>query len=279
MHAAVDAAVAFAEIDGFLETPVKRYSSGMFARLSFGIAASLPADILLVDEILAVGDVAFQRKCYAHLAQLRRAGTTLVFVSHNDWVLKETCERGVLLAHGAVVDVAPIDSLLVTYHGIVDAAGLARGGGGPASLVDLRRVEVFGPDGRDLALHEPFRLEIDVTVDPRAERPVVGVLFADREKRILWASYSDEQGVTLSGSVRLCIDAADLPVLPGPALIQVIAFERGSPAIDGARMLEVTVSGTAPEATWERGFVHVPTQWRVEQAPVVAPAGLRDGRA
>lgn len=98
----LDEIVAFAEIDKFLDTPVKHYSSGMHVRLAFSVAAHLEPEILLVDEVLAVGDVAFQRKCLGKMDDVAKAGRTVVFVSHNMGLLQQLCERGIFLQQGAI---------------------------------------------------------------------------------------------------------------------------------------------------------------------------------
>jgi lipopolysaccharide transport system ATP-binding protein len=98
----LDEIVAFAEIDKFLDTPVKHYSSGMYVRLAFSVAAHLEPEILLVDEVLAVGDMAFQRKCLGKMDDVAKAGRTVLFVSHNMSLLQTLCERGILLQNGSV---------------------------------------------------------------------------------------------------------------------------------------------------------------------------------
>lgn len=98
----LDEIVAFAEIDKFLDTPVKHYSSGMYVRLAFSVAAHMDPEILLVDEVLAVGDVAFQRKCLGKMDDVARAGRTVMFVSHNLGLLQTLCERGIFLEDGTV---------------------------------------------------------------------------------------------------------------------------------------------------------------------------------
>jgi lipopolysaccharide transport system ATP-binding protein len=98
----LDEIVAFAEIDKFLDTPAKHYSSGMYVRLAFSVAAYLEPEILLVDEVLAVGDLAFQRKCLGKMDDVAKAGRTVVFVSHNMGLLQQLCERGIFLQQGAV---------------------------------------------------------------------------------------------------------------------------------------------------------------------------------
>jgi len=97
-----DEIVAFAEIDKFIDTPVKHYSSGMYVRLAFSVAAHLEPEILLVDEVLAVGDISFQRKCLGKMDDVAQAGRTVVFVSHNMGLLQSLCQRGIFLHQGGV---------------------------------------------------------------------------------------------------------------------------------------------------------------------------------
>lgn len=98
-----DQIVAFAEIEKFLDTPVKRYSSGMYVRLAFAVAAHLETDILLVDEVLAVGDMAFQKKCLGRMGEIAKEGRTLLFISHNLASISNLCERSILLAGGKII--------------------------------------------------------------------------------------------------------------------------------------------------------------------------------
>ena len=98
----LDEIVAFAEVDKFLDTPVKHYSSGMYVRLAFSVAAHLEPEILLVDEVLAVGDMSFQRKCLGKMDDVAQEGRTVVFVSHNMGLLQQLCERGIFLQRGTV---------------------------------------------------------------------------------------------------------------------------------------------------------------------------------
>jgi lipopolysaccharide transport system ATP-binding protein len=106
-----DEIVAFAEIDKFLDTPVKRYSSGMYVRLAFAVAAHLEPEILVIDEVLAVGDVRFQVKCIGKMGEVSKSGRTVLFVSHNMGTVLQLCGRGVVLTNGRV-----------TFNGTADAA-------------------------------------------------------------------------------------------------------------------------------------------------------------
>jgi lipopolysaccharide transport system ATP-binding protein len=111
-----DEIVAFSEIENFLDTPVKRYSSGMYVKLAFGVAAHLEPEILLVDEVLAVGDVKFQKKCLGKMREVGRSGRTVLFVSHNIPALEALCTRCILLARGRVKDQGETRSILAQYY-------------------------------------------------------------------------------------------------------------------------------------------------------------------
>jgi lipopolysaccharide transport system ATP-binding protein len=260
----VEQAVEFAELERFATTPVKRYSSGMYARLSFGIAAHLPADILIVDEILAVGDLAFQRKCYAHLAWLRReAGVTLMFVSHNDWVLKETCERGVLLSHGRVVAEGPVGMLLDQYHATPLSGEKVESSG--ANVV-VGAIDTVPAGVRTVPLHGSLTLECEVSVSEAAETAVLGLAWANKDRQLLWASYSDEAGLRLpAGTHRVQMVVEDVSALPGPNLLEVMAFDRASPVVEQSRLFDIEVEGEQhPAGNWDHGLVDSPTRWYAE---------------
>src|SRR5579883_782520 len=110
-----DDIVAFAEVGEFIDTPVSRYSSGMYLRLGFAVAAFLESDILLVDEVLAVGDAAFQRKCLGKMNDVAQRGRTVLFVSHNLGVLANLCSRSILLSHGRKIADGPSAEVIRQY--------------------------------------------------------------------------------------------------------------------------------------------------------------------
>ena len=111
-----DAIVAFSEIGDFIDTPVKRYSSGMYVRLAFSVAAHLEPDILLLDEVLAVGDYAFQRKCMDFAHRLQASGATILIVSHNMFSVKTMCKRVIYIKNGTVAYDGPVDAGLKIYE-------------------------------------------------------------------------------------------------------------------------------------------------------------------
>jgi len=105
----------FSEIEKFLDTPVKRYSSGMYVRLAFAVAAHMEPEILIVDEVLAVGDIAFQNKCLGKLGDISKEGRTVLFVSHNLAAIKKLCDKGILLGNGKIVKIDKVDSVVNFY--------------------------------------------------------------------------------------------------------------------------------------------------------------------
>jgi lipopolysaccharide transport system ATP-binding protein len=110
-----DEIVAFAEVEKFIDTPVKRFSSGMYVRLAFGVAAHLETEVLLVDEVLAVGDAQFQKKCFAKINEIGKDGRTILFVSHNMAAVRSICKQAVVLDRGRVVAKGAIDETVDAY--------------------------------------------------------------------------------------------------------------------------------------------------------------------
>jgi lipopolysaccharide transport system ATP-binding protein len=162
-----DEIAEFADVDRFLDTPVKRYSSGMSVRLAFAVAAHLEPEILLVDEVLAVGDASFQRKSLAKMAEVARAGSTVIFVSHNLATIQALCQRGILLEKGAVIADAPVDEAISQY-----LRGLERA----ASDDLLKREDRDGwgeSEVRRLSVEDVVSGEADVVVGGRKAKIVI----------------------------------------------------------------------------------------------------------
>src|SRR5262249_3529885 len=118
-----DEIVAFAEVEKFLDTPVKRYSSGMYVRLAFAVAAHLEPEILVVDEVLAVGDAQFQKKCLGKMGDVARGGRTVLFVSHNMGLIQSLCQNTLLLNGGRLKTFGPTADVVTQYaeHGMAMA--------------------------------------------------------------------------------------------------------------------------------------------------------------
>lgn len=139
-----DAIVDFAGIESFMQTPVKRYSSGMLARLGFAVASHLDADVVLIDEVLSVGDVEFQRRSFRRMEDLRAEGATLLLVTHNLWLVPEVCQRALRLERGQIVDEGDPAEVVERYQ--VSSSGQNYEGAGPdTNSVVIRSYRVAPP--------------------------------------------------------------------------------------------------------------------------------------
>ena len=163
-----DEIVAFAEIEKFMDTPVKRYSSGMYVRLAFAVAAHLEPEVLLVDEVLAVGDAAFQKKCLGKMEDVSKQGRTVLFVSHNMFTLQNLCTRGVLLDAGRVVTGGGIREVTSEYldmgreqAGEVSWTDPENAPGGEHGRLKAVRVVCDGETTGDADIARPLCIEID----------------------------------------------------------------------------------------------------------------------
>ncbi len=167
-----DEIVAFAEIDRFLDTPVKRYSSGMYVRLAFAVAAHLEPEILLVDEVLAVGDSSFQKKCLNKMQDVGQQGRTVLFVSHNMPAITRLCERAILLDAGRVLDDGPAHRVVSAYLSSGLGTTATREWPDPATApaseaIRLCAVRVRAEDGRIaevVDIRRPVGIEIEYEV-------------------------------------------------------------------------------------------------------------------
>jgi lipopolysaccharide transport system ATP-binding protein len=167
-----DEIVAFAEVDRFIDTPVKFYSTGMRLRLAFAVAAHLEPEILMVDEVLAVGDVRFQKKCLAKMEDVGQRGRTVLFVSHNMPAITRLCERTILLDGGRVLDDGPSHRVVSTYLNSGLGTAAAREWPDPTTapggdVVSLRAVRVRGEDGRvseAVDIRRPIAVEMEYEV-------------------------------------------------------------------------------------------------------------------
>jgi lipopolysaccharide transport system ATP-binding protein len=180
-----DAIVEFSELADFLDTPVKRYSSGMYARLGFAVAAHVEPDVLVVDEVLSVGDFVFQKKSVEKMRQVMASGTTVVFVSHNLRAVADLCQRGMLLDHGTVSAIGPATEVIKTYM----ERGTAGAGSDPDKDVYVSRVTLRAEAGTEAGGNEAVQFdagqrmiaEVEVTARRAAERLAVVIECRDEE--------------------------------------------------------------------------------------------------
>lgn len=180
----LDSIVDFAGVSAFIDTPVKRYSSGMYLRLGFSIAAHLDPDILLLDEVLAVGDAAFQSRCIERIHRLRSEGTTIVFVSHNLGAVENLCDRVFLLRQGEIFRSGkPRDVISEYEHMLVNMPASAPSGhaaSGPASPAQIASVTFYNSAGRKtttFATGDEVRAEVEFIAHEPVEDALIEIYF------------------------------------------------------------------------------------------------------
>ncbi len=214
IKARFDEIVSFAGVERFIDQPVKNYSSGMYVRLGFSVATHLDPDVLLVDEVLAVGDAAFQRRCFEKFADFRNAGKTVVMVSHASESMRTMCDKAAWINEGRLEVVGPAAEVVDRYvdHFHTDreevAGATTRWGSGEARLAS---VELLGPDGEPTHLvhtGEAVTLRMSWQADQPVAKPVFGLALETLEGTWLWAHHTRDAGfvpdeLPASGSVDL----------------------------------------------------------------------------
>lgn len=275
----LDEIVEFSGIGEFLDTPIKFYSSGMLLRLAFAVAVHVRPDILLVDEILAVGDLEFQRKCMEHLFRLRRDGTTVVMVSHNLATLREMCEHGLWLNQGEAALHGPINDVADAYVDAVNerAANRPRPAGSRGA-VEIETGTVLGSGEVRLTSVEFLRhgepVEVGLSGQPftirlnhRCDGPVEAADFTltvhHESGAVVAQPRSIEQGVSFgvapgTGHVDFVMD--ELLLSPGIYELSTAISHQGHAFDWREHRYELPVHGSGIEAG---GLVRLPGQWRV----------------
>jgi ABC-type polysaccharide/polyol phosphate transport system ATPase subunit len=201
----MDAIIAFSELGDFIDVPVKTYSSGMFVRLGFAIAAHLDADVLLIDEVLAVGDEAFQRKCLRRISEQIAGGTTLVLVSHDATAIERVCERVVVLEAGEVAYDGPTADGLLFYHRLM---GTPEG-----APLDVRRpvgadhevLEIELGGGSLFRPGDPVSVTLELSVRPAAPPRWLVLEVRDADGRRVFRTAAEPGLVAGGGSLRFDI--------------------------------------------------------------------------
>lgn len=180
----LDAIVEFAELEAFIDTPVKFYSSGMFVRLGFSVAVAADPDVLLVDEVLAVGDFAFQLKCFDRMREIRARGTTLVIVSHNLGAMLNFCDRGLVLDRGQIVFDGPMFDAVGRYHATLpvesdraDPSVPAREGG-LVTVEDFAVLDDAGEPAEHVRAGQTVRARVTLRAHEQVDELFIGVFLA-----------------------------------------------------------------------------------------------------
>ncbi len=225
MAARFDAIVAFAGLEAFIDQPVKHYSSGMYVRLGFAVAVEVDPDILLIDEVLAVGDSAFQRKCLDKMAEFRRRNKTMLIISHDMHTIQRISDRIVLLDAGKLIGEGAPDSMIQTYEGLErkqEAAVRGRAWGtGEVRIENVAFHTKAGEAADTFDAQEGLRVRLTYEAGARIEEPVFGFALSDAEGRILHGSNTQLAGFALASIVgrgELELELGPLPLATGSYL-------------------------------------------------------------
>ncbi|HET7209899.1 MAG TPA: ABC transporter ATP-binding protein [Terriglobales bacterium] len=264
----LDSIIEFSGVENYIDVPVKRYSSGMFVRLGFAIAAHLDPDILLLDEVLAVGDAAFQAKCLDRIAELRKMGRTLVFISHDLAAVYRVCDRALLLNHGRLLMDGPPRRVIDEYQTMTFAGeGSFAHGGDPESLAECTHVSFFGRDGSDevrtgYPMLAQLRYRAHTTIDDVVFRISIywpsGYLCAEL------STESSHHGLFLErGAGAVEFECPVVPVVPGLYRVDVAIQSKGRDIDLRQRCATLRVEPGRPVA----GDFYIENTWKLSPEP------------
>jgi ABC-type polysaccharide/polyol phosphate transport system ATPase subunit len=263
----LDEIVAFAGLEEFIDLPVRTYSSGMYMRLGFAIASHVEADVLLLDEVFAVGDEAFQRKCFGKIFEFKQRGGTIVFVSHDASAVERLCDRAVLLKNGTVEFDGPTHQAIVAYRRLLAgernpderAAGLKEWGG---EVARVERVRLLGPDGDErtqLLAGEPFTLAIDIASDAPIDAPRLAWELRDDAGILVASDAVSTAELGWDGRTSLRFEAERPPFAEGRLHLRVDLTDTGGAtqhhSLDDALVFVVYPSDSS------RGLVRLEGRW------------------
>jgi lipopolysaccharide transport system ATP-binding protein len=246
----IDEIIAFAELEGFLDMPVKNYSSGMVVRLGFAIAAMSEPEILIVDEVLAVGDINFQKKCYDYLFRLKRQGTTIVLVSHSIGAIWSVCDRGLFMRRGEAAALDTVENVVKAYDednaraslaaaakanaraveegadappddtgNLSSAYGAQRGGTGAAEITSIEILDADGHVSPEIDFRAGMKWRLKMVVREAIPEPMIRLAIDAMHYRFISVIDSAEQGMDVNriepGTYEVVIDAPTQNFRPG----------------------------------------------------------------
>lgn len=264
-----DAIVDFAEVEKFIDTPVKHYSTGMYLRLAFAVAAHLEPDILFVDEVLAVGDLAFQKKCIGKIGDVAKEGRTILFVSHNMGAIRSLCNRGVVLDHGRVHSTGDISSAITDYYRLLAATEQTEIESSKAKGFSFGPIGLAGREGYTLDQSE----EASISTELRFHDPVPGFtlvcILDDMQQRRIFHMRQDSpefgSGKTWQGAYRLNVKLPPMWLEPGlySLYFKVILWGRDAAPRHMSDILHLDVSGNC--CGWG-SMISPRREWSIEPA-------------
>lgn len=277
-----DEIVDFSGVEKFLDTPVKRYSSGMYVRLAFAVAAHLDTEILLVDEVLSVGDAEFQKKSLGKIGDVAKSGRTVMFVSHNTATMEALCTTGMLLQNGRLLQYGPLQETLSEYHRVSKNSLAEETRIAPVELGSAYRhfmsIDLVDEDGastRNIPMGAPLRISMRVQSQRPVEFPNYMIFIESTvgQRMMTIVSPKTENALPLlNGVCDIRCDLDRLPLAPGEYFIQLVLRKSGNYLEETDNLLSFTVRDADTfRDGWGagRGVCVAPSRWSMET--VAAP--------
>jgi ABC-2 type transport system ATP-binding protein len=269
-----DAIVEFAGLEDFIDTPVKNYSSGMFVRLGFAVAANVEPDVLLIDEVLSVGDETFQRRCAEKIDEFRRDGRTIIFVSHGLGQVAQLCEDVAWIEKGELQMLGPAAEVIAAYQGEshqaqrVEGEQGSRWGSGEAQIVAVELRDGDGSPQTLLSTLEPASIHVELTAHTPLQDTVVGVRIDSLAGVEVWSTSTRRNGRTIGlidGPASVDIAIASLPLLEGVYDLTVSLTDHTEvhPYDHWDRRVRFEVR---QYRSYDHGITSIPTEWTITGA-------------
>jgi len=268
--AVFDSIVDFAELHDFIDTKVKFYSSGMYMRLGFAVAVHVDPDILLVDEVLAVGDEGFQRRCLDRIQSFQQEGRTIVLVTHVVDQVRDICTEGVMLLNGVVHQTGTPETVVREYRRLLLKEDVPWVAGEPTRDIEIASVQVLPPEGRTLDDVEPgdnITIQVDLKASRAVEDPVVAVTLHDHHDVLEYQESTASLGANLGriqGARRVRFVLRWLPYTSGEYFVTVGVTSRDERTLYD--LAERSGSFSIPVQTNKIAVAHIATDIIVEDA-------------
>jgi ABC-type polysaccharide/polyol phosphate transport system ATPase subunit len=268
----LESIVEFAGIAPFLDLPVKRYSSGMYVRLGFSIAAHLEPDILLLDEVLAVGDLAFQSKCLRRIEDLKRAGTTIVFISHDLGAVQRLCKRALLMEQGRIIASGSSFDVVGEYQrSVSELAPPAISSQRVSKEAEISALRLFDPSGNETdtyATGVALQARLEYVAHEAIKDCVFELFFSSGDREIHCQLTTEVSGEPLDlapGAGAVEFSCPELGLLPGFYHIDATIVHRGAPAGSAIDWQSRRAMLRIDPGKLVRGKFYVPHEWRHER--------------
>jgi lipopolysaccharide transport system ATP-binding protein len=289
-----DSIVAFAELEDFIDNPLRAYSTGMRMRLAFSVAVHTDPEVLLIDEVLAVGDLAFRNKCFERITQFQREGCTILLVSHDVDQIRDLCDEALWLRDGRLVSHGDPEMVVGKYAAqmrtetarrmpteqvVVSSStnaelclGENRLGSLELEIVDVRLLDSEGFAVRELSSGAPLSIQIDFLAAEPIPSPIFGVGIAREDRQVVCTTNTKAQSLvlpTVQGRGRVALHFRRLDLVGGHYFVSVGAYEQEwAYAYDyHDQVYPLAIRATRQE----KGILYAPHSWELEDVPAVQP--------